>query len=50
MALTFMSAREEQAGQSRLASLMQLQSRQSTAWFKGIMECFVIAFMAFYVL
>ena len=31
MALRFISAREEQAGHSRLASLMLLQSRQRTA-------------------
>ena len=45
--LRFMSAREEQAGHSWLASLMLLQSRQRTAWLRGTMVLFILAFMAF---
>jgi|KBSMisStaDraftv2_1062788.scaffolds.fasta_scaffold08789_3 hypothetical protein len=45
MALRFRRAREEQAGHSRLASLMLLQSRQSTAWLRGIIVFFNFAVM-----
>lgn len=40
-----MRAWEVQAGHSRLASLMLLQSRQRTAWFKEIVVDFIRAFM-----
>jgi len=39
----FMRALEEHAGHSRLASLMLLQSRQRTAWFKGMVDFFMSA-------
>jgi len=45
MAPRFMRAREEQKGHSRLPSLMLLQSRQSTAWLRGI-----IAFLTFVIM
>jgi hypothetical protein len=39
--LRFISDLDEHAGHSRVASVTQLQSRQSTAWTSGMMDVFV---------
>jgi len=43
--LRFISALDEHAGHSRLASVTQLQSRQITAWMSGMMDLLIIVCM-----
>ncbi len=47
--LRFMSALDEHAGHSSLASVTQLQSRQRTVWTSGITDVLIIVFMAVFI-